>query len=722
MWELTIHISIIKSGDSIIMKKQVAIFLLTLIGSIFPIKIEADASQTKTIAIIDSLRSCLSKCEKPSDSIMVLYNLFDISPRKERAIIGEQIYQASVNAKNNETSFDILRNLANIYLGNDSLQTVLIDRVKTFPESPERHETQSFIELSRCATRAQKSSEKERQKHLLKLLSDYTSHNHGQSLNSKIEQLFKVCIYLGASSQSGNLLCGYMDELGRLIDQLPDRYSPLRNMYYVQADIIYSNSNQPEKAIVAGEKLLDIISNLENFYHKNGRVYKNYDTSYYLIFRRFLSNYKLLSQNDVEKYYQSILSLAKNNSDIAADLKDNERAAIYYLMATKRYDEALPILKRQINNPNQLSRLTNLLKLMLVAADSVGDQSATMTASLKLNELLQEYIELNANEHYNELKILYGINKIKAQSMAMEQEHNASKTRWYVAITILSIFIVLMLLILVTYLFKSSRKSKRLAKDLQLSNKALMDERDNLRKTQQALIEARNQARSADRQKTDFIHNMSHEIQTPLNTIVEYSQLLVDFVDEDKRQYLQKYSQIILLSCDLLKTLIDDVFDIAALENGKMSICRQAVSMSEMCTMPLECVKKRLHPGVKVIYEALDEQLPLINTDKARVEQVLINMLNNAAKFTQHGTITLSYGLTPDKSMAMFTVRDTGPGIPLGKETIIFNRFEKLSPETPGGGLGLHICKLIAKLLGGDIKVDTSYREGAKFVFTIPIK
>lgn len=704
------------------MKKQVSLFLLTLLACTLSISAKANVPQAKTAEVIDSLQFCLLKCDNPSDSIIILYNLFDISPRMDKAIIGEQIYQISVSANDNETAFDILRNLANIYLGNDSLQTVLINRVKTFPNSPERRETESFIKLSRCATRAQKSSEKERQRHLLKLMSDYTSDDCGQDLNLKIEQLFKVCIYLGASSQSGPLLCGYMDELGQLIDQLPEGYSPLRNMYYVQADIIYSNSNQPEKAIMAGEKLLEVINSLENYYQKSGRSYKNYDIYYYLIYRRFLSNYQLLSQSDVEKYYRSIMSLARDNSDIAADLKSNERADIYYFMATKRYGEALSILKRQINNPNQSSRLTKLLKLMLIAADSVGDQSAIMTSSLKLNEMLQEYIDLNASEHYNELKILYDINKIKAQSIAMEQEHNASKTKWHLSITIMSIFIAFALLIFVTYLFKSSQKAKRLANDLRLSNKALMDERDNLRKTQQDLIKARNQAKSADKQKTDFIHNMSYEIQAPLETIVEYSQLLVDFMDEDKKLYLQKYAQIILLSCDLLKTLINDVFDTADLDNGTMSIHRQVVSLTDMCTVPLESVKKRLQPGVKVIYEAPDDQLPLVNTDRARVEQVLINMLNNAAKFTQQGTITLSCGLTPDKSMAMFTVCDTGSGIPLGKENIIFNRFKMLNPETSGGGLGLHICKLIAKLLGGDIIVDTSYRKGAKFIFTIPVK
>lgn len=702
------------------MKKQFIVFL-AIIMHLASASCVALAAEADRQTLIDSLTTGLNKCKNPIDSIATLYNIFDLSSRRERAGIGEQIYSTAISSGDNHSAFDILRNLANVYLGNDSMQSIIVERVQAMPDSHEKQSTEAFVKLSRSATRAQKSTEKERQKYLLKLISEYTSGNQGQDLTTQIEQLFKVCIYLGASSQSGALLCGYMDELGKLIEQIPDEYSPLRNMYYVQADIIYSNSNQSDKAVAAGKKLLGIIQQLEKRYKSAGRLYRNYDTSHYLIYRRFLSNYKHFSAEDIDKYYTAIKALAKRNEDIAADLADNQRVEIYFLMANGRYDAALNILKKQIDNPNQTAQLTNLLKLMVAAADSVGDQQAVTLSSLRLNQMLQEYIELNANEHYNELRILYDINKIKAQNLELEKEHNAAEAKWHLYITFLAGFTILILLLLIVRILKSSKKTRHLADALKKANAALQEESDNLRNTQRDLIEARNQARSADKQKTDFIHNMSHEVQTPLNTIVEYSQLLVDFVDEDKRQYLQKYSQVILLSCDLLKTLIDDVFDIAALENGKMAVNKQTVSFEDLCAMPLESINKYVNPGVKIIFERPDSKLPLLNTDPARVEQVLINMLSNAAKFTRQGSITLSCGLTDDKREAMFTVTDTGPGIPAGRENVIFNRFEKLDPEISGGGLGLHICKLVAKLLGGDIWVDTSYKGGAKFVFTIPV-
>ena len=110
-----------------------------------------------------------------------------------------------------------------------------------------------------------------------------------------------------------------------------------------------------------------------------------------------------------------------------------------------------------------------------------------------------------------------------------------------------------------------------------------------------------------------------------------------------------------------------------------------------------------------------------IKTDRRRVEQVLINLLNNAAKFTTNGLITLSYILNTDAGTVTFSVTDTGIGIPKGKESIIFERFEKLDSSTQGSGLGLNICRLISQLLKGNISVDTSYRDGARFLFTIPI-
>ena len=110
-------------------------------------------------------------------------------------------------------------------------------------------------------------------------------------------------------------------------------------------------------------------------------------------------------------------------------------------------------------------------------------------------------------------------------------------------------------------------------------------------------------------------------------------------------------------------------------------------------------------------------------TDEKRVMQVLLNLLINAAKFTSSGSITLEGGLVRDGTYYQFAVTDTGIGIPAGKEEVIFNRFEKLNRYSQGIGIGLSVSRLIAMLLGGEIKVDTTHEgKGARFIFTIPVK
>ncbi len=234
------------------------------------------------------------------------------------------------------------------------------------------------------------------------------------------------------------------------------------------------------------------------------------------------------------------------------------------------------------------------------------------------------------------------------------------------------------------------------------------------------MVEARNHAVVASRQKTDFINNMTHEVRTPLNAIADYSRLIADCVDEDHRPYLNHYVKLIELNNELVETIVNDVLDISEIDNNRMNVSKKPTNVNPMCELAIDNATHYLNPGVTMKFEHPGIDDLTIHTDRRRVEQVLINLLSNAAKFTREGKITLSYSVEGDN--LVFAVTDTGSGIPAGKEELIFERFEKLDNSTQGAGLGLPIARLVAGLLKGTVTLDASYTGGARFLFTVPMK
>ena len=224
----------------------------------------------------------------------------------------------------------------------------------------------------------------------------------------------------------------------------------------------------------------------------------------------------------------------------------------------------------------------------------------------------------------------------------------------------------------------------------------------------------------AIQRKNMFLSNMSHEVRTPLNAIVGFSVVLTDedesFDDESRREF----SEIIKVNSFQLLKLINDILDFSDFENDNITFNIRTHDAVKLCNEVVETVMASRKLEVEMRFDT-DLSVLMLDTDDARLRQVLINLLVNAAKFTEQGSIVLELKMA-DAGTALFSVTDTGCGIPPEKQHLIFERFEKLNDFVQGSGLGLSICQLIVKYMNGKLWVDSGYTRGARFCFTHPLK
>lgn len=236
------------------------------------------------------------------------------------------------------------------------------------------------------------------------------------------------------------------------------------------------------------------------------------------------------------------------------------------------------------------------------------------------------------------------------------------------------------------------------------------------KKMEQDLIRARDKAEESNRLKSAFLANMSHEIRTPLNAIVGFSGLLNSTEEVQERE---EYVKIIESNNELLLQLISDILDLSKIEAGTLEFVETPVDVDALMEETIKAMQmKAASKGLEML---LGNRLPGSNilTDRNRLNQVLTNLLTNAIKFTDSGSVTAGYTLQDD-GMLRFYVTDTGCGIPAENQADIFTRFVKLNNFVQGTGLGLSICKTIIDKMGGKIGVESELGIGSTFWFTIP--
>lgn len=260
--------------------------------------------------------------------------------------------------------------------------------------------------------------------------------------------------------------------------------------------------------------------------------------------------------------------------------------------------------------------------------------------------------------------------------------------------------------------------------ELEKSQQTLINIVEDLNSKTDQLKNANIRLQEMDRLKSVFLAGMSHELRTPLNSIIGFTGIILMGMTGEITEEQKKQLTMVKNSANHLLSLIEDLLDISRIEAGKVKCFFAEFRLNEVIREVVETLSSAINEKRLKLVREVPEDITLFS-DRRRIKQVLINLMSNAVKFTDHGSVKITTRVLKDKRLEM-RIADTGIGIKPDDMNKLFEPFQQIEPSlikaNKGTGLGLHISKKLAVLLGGNISAKSEYGKGSEFTFTIPLK
>lgn len=364
-----------------------------------------------------------------------------------------------------------------------------------------------------------------------------------------------------------------------------------------------------------------------------------------------------------------------------------------------------------------------------VAAKRKVMEHDTETRQLNLLVLLAQY-EGNTSEAFRYLQRLEFVNdSIESELLDSElaeldvrlgkadAEYRAEQTLRRQQM-IMAVWVGILLTIIIIGMFVWNRMSRKQNIQLKLAHEATEQKNRELITSQSATAKALEEAENANAMRLHFIQNMTHEIRTPLNAIFGFTQLLTDSTIELDKESEAEMRSVITDSTQKLTAMVDDIILLSNYDSHTVKVNKAPTSSRFIIEETVRRVTAPLSVDVALTVD-MDSDIAL-NTDAEKLISAMVQVVTNAFKFTERGSVTIGVNCTEREGYVTFFVADTGKGVPQEMSEQIFDRFFKADEFVPGTGLGLPLCRVIMESLGGSVLLDTSYTAGARFVLHVP--